>query len=64
MHISLTHTCIYVQEHKRKLDDVRKIDRSNADQMALAVKYYARNYECVNFFLANCVLPQDTQQYR
>jgi hypothetical protein len=53
-----------VQEHKRKLDDVRKIDRSNADQMALAVKYYARNYECVNFFLANCVLPQDTQQYR
>ena len=60
MYIYIHHS----QEHQSKLDSVRKIDLTNADQMSLANKYYARNFECINFFLAKCVLPQETQQYR
>jgi hypothetical protein len=58
IHIIRTH-----QHHKNKLDSVRKIDLSSQEQMALAKQFYARNYECVNFFLAKCVLHRDTQQF-
>jgi len=45
------------------LDLVEKIDFSNEEQMELACKYFRFNFETINFFLANNVLPSDTQQY-
>ena len=51
-------------EHRSALDAVEKIDLSNTAQKRLAFKYYSRNMEAVNFFLAKCVLPTVSQQYQ
>eukprot|EP00392_Amoebophrya_sp_AT5.2_P012179 g12274.t1 len=49
--------------HRRSLDSVSKLDLTNAPQFALLERYFARNYETINFFLKHCVFPNETRQY-
>mmetsp|Transcript_33769 Transcript_33769/g.49019 ORF Transcript_33769/g.49019 Transcript_33769/m.49019 type:complete len:1441 (+) Transcript_33769:465-4787(+) len=50
-------------ECAKSLDDVCKIDLSNVVQNDLLVKYYSRNMETINYWLAFVVLPVETKQY-
>ena len=45
------------------VDDVFKLDPTNAHLMATLHRTYSHNMETVNFWLRFCVLPGDTQQY-
>ena len=47
----------------RSLDDVGKVDLTNAVQRDLLVKYFCKNMETINYWLAFVVLPKDTRQY-
>jgi hypothetical protein len=46
-----------------QLDDVRKLDLSNPQQMALLHRYFSHNLAAVDLWLAFCVLPKETQQF-
>eukprot|EP00967_Tisochrysis_lutea_P133638 scaffold234826_cov19-Tisochrysis_lutea.AAC.1 len=45
------------------LDDVRKLDTSNTQQLHVLHQYFSRNMAAVNFWLNFCVLPTETKQY-
>lgn len=51
------------EEDRQGLDSIIKIDLDNAVQRGLLFRYYNHNYEVVNFWLANVVLPEETQQF-
>lgn len=50
-------------EDRHALDSVIKIDLSNDLQVALLNRFYGHNFETINFWLSNVVLPVETQQY-
>jgi hypothetical protein len=45
------------------VDDINKIDLSNEVQRDLLARVYGRNFETINFWLANVVFPSETQQF-
>ncbi|KAI8821026.1 uncharacterized protein EV422DRAFT_595226 [Fimicolochytrium jonesii] len=50
-------------DERKMIDDVAKIDQSNANQMELMVRVFSRSMECINFWLNSVILQADTQQY-
>jgi hypothetical protein len=50
--------------HLPQLDDVRKLDLSNPQQMALLHRYVSHNMAAIDLWLAFAVLPKETQQFR
>ncbi|KAF0720233.1 Aste57867_471 [Aphanomyces stellatus] len=51
------------EAEKRMLDDVSKLDKSNAKQMKLFVKTFAYSTELINFWLRHCVFARDLTIY-
>ncbi len=45
------------------LDDVRKLDASNAQQLLLLHQYYGCNMATVDFWLRFCVFKDETKQF-
>jgi hypothetical protein len=45
------------------VDDVRKLDTSNRQQLELMHRHFSHNMAAVDFWLNSRVLPQETQQY-
>jgi hypothetical protein len=52
-----------LSEDLPKLDDVCKLDPTNAQQLELLHKYFSHNMGAVGFWLSFCVLPVETGQY-
>ncbi|KAF5833854.1 hypothetical protein DUNSADRAFT_9691 [Dunaliella salina] len=50
-------------KHVEMLDDVRKLDASNVQQLHVLHQHFSRNMAAVNFWLNFCVLPTETKQY-
>ena len=57
------YVCLAPTEDRPKLDDVCKLDPTNAQQLELLHKYFSHNMAAVGFWLSFCVLPLETGQY-
>eukprot|EP00761_Pharyngomonas_kirbyi_P006952 gb/GECH01006961.1/.p1 GENE.gb/GECH01006961.1/~~gb/GECH01006961.1/.p1 ORF type:complete len:2802 (+),score=553.19 gb/GECH01006961.1/:1-8406(+) len=51
------------ESDRKAIDQVRKIDLSNEQQLILIHQYMNRNIYLINFFLNNCIFENGTQQY-
>eukprot|EP01036_Dinobryon_divergens_P022332 gene22332-30577_t len=48
---------------RKSIENVSKVDLSNTVQRDLLVKYFCKNMETINYWLAFVVFPKDTRQY-
>jgi hypothetical protein len=50
-------------DDRETMDQIEKIDLSNAAQLELLTKHYRFNMHTINFWLNECVFPTETMQY-
>ena len=50
-------------EHRSALDTAAKLDPSNAVQLETLHAYFSYNQAAVDFYLAQCLLPQEVQHF-
>jgi hypothetical protein len=51
------------EKHACELDDVKKLDPTNQNQLASIHSVYQFNMAAINFWLATCVFPRETMQF-
>jgi hypothetical protein len=51
-------------DHKKEIDNVRKIDPSNLSLFDILYRYYSRNIATISFWLKYTVFPVETEQFQ